>query len=77
MIICIPIIIKSIAINLLINNLPQKGMILIPTEIIMVNIPTARVNPLTILLSDLLVSPPAILETHLPSMKIPKLIKVL
>ena len=37
-IICIPIIIKSTAINLLINNLPQKGMILIPTEIIMANI---------------------------------------
>jgi hypothetical protein len=52
-------------------------MILIPIEIIMANIPTAMVNPLTNLLSDLLVSPSAILETHLPSMKIPKLIKVL
>lgn len=36
-------------------------MILIPTEIIMVNIPTAIVNPLTSLLSDLLVSQSAIL----------------
>ena len=37
-------------------------MILIPTEIIMANIPTAIVNPLTNLLSDLLVNPSAIRE---------------
>ena len=37
-------------------------MILIPTEIIMANIPTAIVNPLISLLSDLLVNPSAIRE---------------
>ena len=33
-----------------------------PTEIIMANIPTAMVNPLTSRLSDLLVNPSAIRE---------------
>ena len=37
-------------------------MILIPTEIIMPNIPTTMINPLTSLLSDLLVNPSAIRE---------------
>jgi hypothetical protein len=37
-------------------------MILMPTEIIMANIPTAIVNPLTNRLSDLLVNPSDIRE---------------